>query len=318
MDWTRSALPDLTGCRAVVTGANSGLGYATTAALAEAGAHVVMVCRDQARGDAAKERLNDDAPAATLSVVSIDLAVRDSIIEGADRLKQDGESIDILVNNAGVMGIPYREAMGGIEYQFAVNHLGHFCLTGLLLESLSLDARVVSVSSGMHRRGSPEWPVPGRKEDYHRWRAYANSKLANILFAYELDRRFEKASIDAMSVAAHPGYADTPLQQKSAAGSRIRSIVMRVANTLFAQSSEKGALPILFAATDPTVEGREFYGPGGLFNMRGSPEKQSPISIAEDEDIALHLWEQSEMWTGITYAVEDLKAIVEPPAMTTQ
>lgn len=301
MGWTASDMPDLAGYRAVVTGANSGLGYEATRALLGAGARVNMVCRDRERAESAAQQLKELDPSAELTTLITDLSDLASIQDGAATLRESEQAIDILINNAGVMAIPYAEAMDGAEYQFAVNHLGHFALTGQLLSVIAPGARIVTVTSGMHRIGDTDWPLPGSPETYDRWRAYGRSKLANILFATELDRRFTENEIEAMSVAAHPGYADTALQAKSAAGSRIRRFLMDVLNTLFAQSAEAGVRPILYAATAPDCQRGGLYGPDGLLERRGFPEKQEPKTDACNPEKAQELWELSADWTGVAY-----------------
>mgnify|MGYP000140785913 CR=1 FL=1 len=300
-DWTATDVPDQTGRTAVVTGANGGLGLETTRALARAGARVVMACRSVERGERAAADVRRDVPDADLAVRELDLASLDSVRAFADGLNRP---VDLLVNNAGVMGGPYRETEDGFEAQFGINHLGHFALTGLTLDRLRAveTPRVVTVSSALHSRADG---VPGRvdEREYDEWRAYARSKLANLLFAYELDRRAEPPT----SVACHPGWAATDLQPRGAelTGSRVRYLVTRAANALLAQDPEGGALPTLYAATAPDVTGGGYYGPSGFLSMRGPPERQASSEASYDREAARRLWRRSEALTGVDYDLPD-------------
>jgi NAD(P)-dependent dehydrogenase (short-subunit alcohol dehydrogenase family) len=302
-NWTAEDVPDCSGDVAVVTGANSGLGLEVTRELARSGAHVVMACRSLDRGERAREEIQADVDDAALTVEGVDLGDLSSIRAFAERF--DHESVDLLVNNAGVMAIPRRETVDGFERQFGVNHLGHFALTGLLLDRLLAadHPRVVAVSSGAHRRGEVDFDDLQRANGYGKWDAYARSKLANLLFAFELDRRLDAAGESALATAAHPGYAATNLQLRGPemAGSAVRRLLMWAANLTFAQSAAKGALPILYAATAPDVEGGEFYGPGGFLEMRGYPSAVEPAERAQDRETARRLWAVSEELTGLAF-----------------
>ncbi|WP_255152574.1 oxidoreductase [Halorarius halobius] len=300
MGWSADDVPDCSGQRVVVTGANSGIGLEATRELARAGAAVTMACRSVDRGEAAAADVRDDALDADLSVSELDLADLDSVREFADRF---GSELDVLVNNAGVMAVPRSETADGFETQFGVNHLGHFALTGLLLDSFAADARVVTVSSGLHAQGDLDFDDLQHERDYDKWEAYADSKLANLLFAYELDRRFRAADRGGLSVGVHPGYAATNLQYRGpeAEGSRLKKLGMRVANAVVAQPPEQGALPTLYAATASDVEGGSYYGPGGFMNLRGSPERQRSSGRSRDAETAARLWQVSEEVTGVTY-----------------
>ena len=296
-------MPDQTGRTVVVTGANSGLGYHITEALARHGADVVMACRDQHRGEQARQQLAGAVPGEQLSVRTLDLADLDSVREFADRLDRD--RIDLLVNNAGVMAIPYRETAQGFEAQMGTNHLGHFALTGLLLPRLIAagSARVVTMSSSAHRSGRVDANNINSERGYRKWRAYGSSKLANLLFAYELDRRAGAAGTGLLSVAAHPGYAATNLQRRGPelAGNHLGVQVSRISNRLFGQSAAMGVLPALYAATMPDVSGGEYYGPDRLFHSRGYPERARSSRPSYDRENAVRLWEASERLTGVTY-----------------
>jgi NAD(P)-dependent dehydrogenase (short-subunit alcohol dehydrogenase family) len=310
-DWTAASMPELSDRVVVVTGANSGLGFEATRAFAGAGATVVMACRSVDRGADARREVLDERPDASLAVEELDLAALDSVRSFADRFEAEYDDLHLLCNNAGVMAIPRRETADGFETQFGVNHLGHFALTGLLLPRLvetDGEARVVTQSSGLHERGEMDFEDLHGERSYDKWDAYGRSKLANVLFAYELDRRLEAAGVDDVaSVACHPGYAATNLQYRGpeAEGSRVRKATMRVANAVFAQSAERGALPMLYAATAPGIEGGEYVGPGGLFDMRGYPELQRSSDRSYDRGTARRLWTISEESTGVAYPFDD-------------
>ncbi|AXR79372.1 oxidoreductase [Natrarchaeobaculum sulfurireducens] len=312
MGFTAADVPNQRGQTIIVTGANSGIGLETTRELARNGASVVMACRDRGRGERAARDIRADVPAADLRVETCDLSSLESIREFSGHLT---EPIDVLVNNAGTMAIPRRETDDGFETQFGVNHLGHFALTGLLLESLleraddEPPARIVTVSSGMHERGEIEFDDLQGKRSYDRWGAYAQSKLANVLFAYELERRLRTADVNAMSLAVHPGYADTQLQFRGIGdrGRWFQTIVRRVANTVFAQSAARGALPTLYAATAADVEGGAYYGPSGFGSMRGTPERQASSDASYDRESAKRLWAVSGEFTGVRYGLPEPK-----------
>ncbi|QRV16539.1 SDR family oxidoreductase [Haloterrigena salifodinae] len=305
MSWTAADIPDQQGRTVVITGANSGIGLEATRELARNGSTVIMACRSAARGAEAVSDIRSDVPDADLRVEECDLADLESIRSFADRL--DGEDLDVLINNAGVMAIPRSETEDGFETQFGVNHLGHFALTGLLLENLGLDeandSRIVTVSSGVHESGAIDFDDLQGEASYNKWDAYAQSKLANVLFAYELERRLLTTDANAKSNVVHPGYANTRLQFRGPeqSGSRVRKAAMKVMNTVLAQSAEMGALPTLYAATAPEAEGGAYYGPGGFKNMRGTPERQASSDRSYDEETARRLWDVSSELTGVTY-----------------
>ncbi|QSW97753.1 oxidoreductase [Haloterrigena alkaliphila] len=312
MGWTAEDVPDQHGRTVVVTGANSGIGLEASRELARNGATVIMACRSTERGEDAADEIREEVPDADLRVEACDLADLDSVRAFADRLAD--ESIDVLLNNAGVMAIPRSETADGFETQFGVNHLGHFALTGLLLENLTTDegdpARVVTVSSGVHERGEIDFGDLQGEESYDEWDAYAQSKLANVLFAYELERRFLTAELNAESTAVHPGYANTQLQFRGPEQreSRLRMAAMKLLNAVVAQSAEMGALPTLYAATSSEAEGGAYYGPGGLANMRGAPERQASSDRSYDEETARRLWSVSSELTDVTYDLPEPKA----------
>jgi NAD(P)-dependent dehydrogenase (short-subunit alcohol dehydrogenase family) len=300
MTWTAADIPDQHGRTAVVTGANGGLGLVTARDLAAKGAHVVMAVRNQKKAAAAVEKIGAAVPDAALELVALDLSSQASVKEAAGQILAAHEGLDLLVNNAGVMMTPYLGTKDGFELQLGINHLGPFAFTGLLLDRLlaAPAARIVTVSSLVHRRGIINFNDLSSALHYDRTAAYGRSKLANLLFAYELQRRLAASGATAMSLAAHPGYARTGLTQHMPplmqAGSRL-------AGPIIGQSAAMGALPILRAATDPAAVGGSYYGPGGLFEMKGSPRLVRSNKISYDEGIAGRLWSESEQLTGVTY-----------------
>lgn len=304
--WTAADLPDLTGRRVIVTGASSGIGLVTAAELAGHGADVTLAVRSLERGEAAAARIRRAHPDAAVDVSLLDLAELASIRAFADRWGHaNPEGLDLLVNNAGVMAIPRRESADGSEMQFATNHLGHFALTGLLLPALVARprSRVVTVSSAAHRMGRIAFDDLHGRRRYNAWRAYGQSKLANLLFATELQRRFDAHGIRSLSLAAHPGYSATNLQS---AGARMkgRDWLVRpteIVNSVLAQSAEMGALPTLYAATIPGIPGGSYVGPDGFMETRGHPRLVGMSTAASSIADARRLWTVSEELTGITY-----------------
>jgi len=296
--WTAKDIPDQTGRTAIVTGANSGLGLVTARELAAAGASVVMACRNLDKGHAAIERVRAAVPDAQVQLEELDLASLESVRAFAERFKSTHDGLDLLVNNAGVMAPPRRRTADGFELQFGTNHLGHFLLTTLLLPSMEGrdDARVVTLSSTAHKIGRIAFDNLNGDRRYFRWRAYGQSKLANLLFALELDRRLRRDGSTVKSLAAHPGYAATNLQ--TAAPPLIDRVVMKISTAVMAQSDEMGALPTLFAATEPGLEGGTYVGPDGPSEQRGHPTIVVPNGRARDEDTARRLWQVSEELTG--------------------
>ncbi|MEZ4729982.1 MAG: oxidoreductase [Caldilineaceae bacterium] len=311
--WTTATIPDVTGKTAIVTGANSGLGYEVSLALAAKGAHVIIACRNLDKGEQAATLIRQQSPNASLVLQELDLANLASVRRFADEFQQRYTTLDILCNNAGIMAIPRRETADGFEMQFGTNHLGHFALTGWLLGPLlhTPDARVVHVSSGLHERGTINFADLMGKERYDKWGAYSQSKLANLLFAYELQRKFAAAGVDAKSVGAHPGYAATNLQGVGPAmeGSWLGRIGMRIANRLIAQSAASGALPLLYAAVAPDVNGCDYIGPTGFQGMRGAPGKVKSNAESYNEDIAARLWRVSVELTGVAYEMLQPKTV---------
>jgi NAD(P)-dependent dehydrogenase (short-subunit alcohol dehydrogenase family) len=301
--WTAQDMPDQAGRRVVITGANSGLGLVDARELARAGAAVVMACRNTSKGEAALEHVRAAARhPETVTLERLDLADLSSVEAFAGRLCDSHDHLDLLINNAGVMAPPRRETVDGFESQFATNHLGHFALTGRLLRLLSAASapRVVTVSSGAHRLGRMTFHDLQRARHYNNWLAYGQSKLANLLFCFELQRRATAAGSSLLSLAAHPGYSATNLQF-AGPSKPWETIPMAVMNKLYAQSPEMGALPTLYAATMPDLPGDTFVGPDGLGEGRGHPKVVGAASRAYNESDARRLWEISEDLTGVRY-----------------
>ena len=282
--WSAADIPDLSGRSAIVTGANSGLGFQTARQLAEHGAPVVLACRSTVKGAAAAALIAEASPGAAVEVMALDLGDLSSVRRFADSYHNTHDGLDLLINNAGVMAIPKLATTDGFETQFGTNHLGHFALTGLLLPALLArpGARVVTVSSRVAVIGRIHFDDLQGDAGYNRWLAYAQSKLANLLFAFELARRVSGAELDLVSVAAHPGYAATNLQTTGPAlrGSRLGVQVAGVGNRVLAQSATEGALPAALRRLRAGVHGGEYFGPGQLFGMRGAPTRVRPPRAA--------------------------------------
>ena len=297
--WDVQDIPDQSGRTAVVTGANSGLGLVTARELARAGASVVMACRNLDKGHAAVDEVRAAVPDAQVQLDELDLASLASVRGFAERYRATHDGLDLLINNAGVMASPRRRTADGFELQFGTNHLGHFALTNALLEKMEgrEDARVVTLSSTVHKMGRINFDNLNGDRHYFRWNAYGQSKLANLLFMLELDRRLRGSGSTVKSLAAHPGYAATNLQ--SAAAPMLDRLAMKVSTAVIAQSDEMGALPILFAATQPGLEGGTYFGPGGFQEQRGHPKIVQPSGRARDPETARRLWEVSERMTAV-------------------
>jgi NAD(P)-dependent dehydrogenase (short-subunit alcohol dehydrogenase family) len=288
--WTADDLPDMSGRTVVVTGANSGIGAVTARELARAGAHVVLAVRDRERGAAAAATMDGDTEVRRLDLA--DLASVRAFAAGWD------EPLDILINNAGIMAVPRGRTADGFELQIGTNHLGPFALTNLLLGRVT--DRVVTVASAAHRIGTIDLDDLNAERGYSRWAAYGQSKLANLLFTLELQRRLEQAGSAVTAHAAHPGWAATKLQGHSA--SRIDRLVMSVGNRLLAQSDTMGALPTLYAATQDLI-GASYSGPRGTQEVRGHPGVAARSPAAADADTARALWERSEALTGVRFGL---------------
>lgn len=303
--WTEKDLPDLTGKTVVVTGSNSGIGYAAAEQFVAHGARTIMACRDAKRAGAAVDRIRAAHPKATVEVMPLDLASLASVRSFSQALHKSASRIDVLVNNAGVMALPRKATADGFEMQFGTNYLGHYALTGQLMDLLlvSPSARVVTLSSIAHWFGRIAFDDLQGVKRYWRWMAYCQSKLACLEFALELQRRFAARGVPALSLACHPGYANTNLQHVAPqmSQSMVSALFFRVGNGFFAQSPARGALPTLFAATSPTIRGGEYIGPRGLFGLWGMPTVARIAPQARNESDARRLWEVSEELTGVRY-----------------
>ncbi len=304
--WTIDAIPDQKDKLVVITGANSGIGFEAAKALAGKGAHVILAVRSDTKGQAAVEKIRAAYPRAQVEFDILDLADLASVRSFAERFVSRYAALPLLINNAGVMATPYRRTADGFELQFGTNHLGHFALTGLLLPVIlaAPGARVVTVSSMAHSFGQINFDNLDGSKGYQRWMAYSQSKLANLLFAYELQRRFASAGAGAISLACHPGYADTELQKVGPRmdGFALGELMSGMLNRVFAQSAAMGALPTLYAATAPEAHGGDFIGPDGLGGARGYPVPQRSNARSYDPALARRLWEVSERLTGVRYA----------------
>ncbi len=295
-NWTTDDMPDMRGKIAIVTGANSGIGYETARALAAKRSQVILAGRNEEKGRAALQAIRAEQPEAAIEWQELDLADLASIhrfVEGfLDRYSQ----LHLLINNAGVMQIPeHLQTADGFEMQFGTNHLGHFALTGLLLDTLNgtPDARVVTVSSFGHRFGKMDFDNLNAEQSYSPGRAYAESKVANLLFTYELQRRLEAAGVQTLATAAHPGWTETNLQQYSP--------LLRFMNRFVGMQPEQGALPTLYAATAPDVMGGDYYGPNGFAEARGYPKRVHSTALSHDQAVAERLWAVSGELTGVRY-----------------
>jgi NAD(P)-dependent dehydrogenase (short-subunit alcohol dehydrogenase family) len=299
--WTAEQIPDQSGRVAIVTGANSGLGLSTARELARHGAKVVLACRNVEKGAVAQRAIEQASPGAAPELAELDLGSLASVQSFAERFRAGSDGLDLLINNAGVMAPPRSETADGFELQLGTNLLGHFALTGRLIDLMEGrdDARVVTLSSNAHKMGRINFDDLQSRHGYRRWSAYGQSKLADLMFALELDRRLRAAGSPVASLAAHPGYAATNLQ--TAAAPPIDRMVMRVTNLVMAQSADMGALPTLYAATYPNLEGGVYVGPDGIGEFRGHPHIVSTSRAARNEAAATRLWEVSEELTGVRF-----------------
>ncbi|GCE22980.1 oxidoreductase [Dictyobacter kobayashii] len=304
--WTVREIPDLQGRVALVTGANSGLGLETVRALAAKGAHVVMACRNQEKGQQAQATLLKELPQASLELVALDLASLDAVRQFASSFSASHAHLNLLFNNAGVMAIPRHETQDGFEMQFGTNHLAHFALTGLLLPTLlaTPQSRIIITTSAARAMGKIRFDDLNRTRSYGRWEAYGQSKLSNLLFAFELQHRLAAADASTISVAAHPGYAVTNLQTTSATTSNasFEHFIYTTIGPVFGQSAQMGALPQLYAGLAPDIHGGELVGPGSLGGLRGYPKIDAKAQKEYDKATASRLWDESVKLTGVDFA----------------
>lgn len=296
-DWTAEKLDDQTGRVAIVTGANSGIGFETARVLASKGATTVMACRNLQKANPKADEIRRAHPSASVEVMVLDLADLESVRRFTEAFRTKYSRLDLLINNAGIMVPPYGKTAQGFETQFGVNHLGHFALTGGLIDLLTETpgSRIVNVSSIAHYIGSISFSDLNWEKGYKAQPAYGQSKLANLLFTYELQRRLVAAGKDTVAVAAHPGWTETNLQ--------VHSGPIKFLNRFLAQEPLMGALPTLFAAGDPTVKGADYVGPGGPLQLHGPPRKVRSNKRSHDPRIAERLWNVSEDLTGVRFPI---------------
>ena len=303
--WTADEIPDLSGKTIVVTGANSGIGLEAAREFARKHADVILACRDLGKARTAAADITASAPGAKVDVMELDLSNLASVRGFSDAFHLQRQTLHVLCNNAGVMAIPYRQTADGFEMQFGTNHLGHFALTGLLLDRLLATdgARVVNVASGAHRMGKIRFDDLQWKNGYRKWMAYGQSKLANLLFTLELQRKVDAAGKKLLAVACHPGYAATNLQAAGPrmSGSSMLESVFSVANSVLAQTAAMGALPTEYAAVAPDVHGGDYIGPDGMAELWGNPVRVGRSAAAQDSAVASRLWEVSEQLTNMHY-----------------
>jgi NAD(P)-dependent dehydrogenase (short-subunit alcohol dehydrogenase family) len=305
MPWNVTDLTDQTGRVFVITGANSGLGLEATKVLAQRGATIVMACRTVEKAEAVAAPIRTAAPQATLKVMALDLSSLESVARFSAALAARQPRVDVLMNNAGVMALPYRKTADGFEMQFGTNHLGHYALTAKVLPLLEASgrARVVTVSSMAHQMGTIRFEDLQWEKGYSKWPAYGQSKLANLLFTYELERWLRRTGKSTIAVAAHPGYSATNLQAvgPQMEQSSMGSLFMKLGNSVFAQSAEMGALPQVYAAVHPDVKGGQYIGPDGLMEMSGFPKVVDSNAKSKDEAVAAKLWEVSAALTKVAF-----------------
>lgn len=304
MPWTIADAPDLTGKRFVITGANSGLGLEATRHLVSKNASIVMACRNTQKGEEAAAGVRAKVPTASIDVMALDLSSLASIAAFAKALAAKYSVVDVLMNNAGVMALPFSKTADGFEMQIGTNHLGHFALTAQVLPLLEAAPapRIVSVSSNAHLMGKIKLDDLNSEKSYSKWPAYGQSKLANLLFIYELERWLRKHGKKSIAVAAHPGYSSTNLQTADAMKqSSIGEWVMKLGNSLFAQSAEMGSLPQVYAAVHPEVKGGQYFGPDGFMAQAGFPKLAESNAASHDEAVAAKLWALSEQLTKVSF-----------------
>ena len=297
-NWTFDQVPDQHSRTALVTGANTGIGYDTALALAKRGAHVVLACRSRERGADAARRMEAEQPAGSVQFLPLDLGNLASVRMFAKTFLARYERLDLLINNAGVMIPPLSKSEDGFELQIGVNYFGHFALSGLLFDRLTATpgARLVTVSSTASRQGRIDFDNFHGEKPYKAWREYCQSKLANLLFSLELQRRLDREGHALIATAAHPGWTSTDLQRHSG--------FFGFFSPIFGMATNQGALPILYAATAPEAEAGGYYGPDGFLEMRGYPAPAQIPPRAQDTQTAQRLWETTEKLTGITFLSE--------------
>ena len=311
-NWTQKDIPSLDGKVIIITGANSGLGFECSRILAKKGATIVMAVRTIAKGEQAKADILKDNPQAQLDVMALDVGDLSSVRAFADAFKAKYDRLDILLNNAGVMAIPRQETADGFEMQLGVNHLGHFALTGLLLDLIvkTPDARIHNVTSSANYTGTINFDDLMGEKSYGRWEAYGQSKLANVFFTFELQKRLISAGFDTITNTSHPGLVLTNLQANSVeqSGTGFEAFLYRLIEPIMAQDISMGVLPMLYGSTAEEAKGGVFYGPR-LFNMRGYPAEKKANSDANDAQALKRFWDISEELTGVNYEILDSRMV---------
>ncbi len=305
--WSEGDIPDLTGRVILITGANSGLGFEVARACAQHGAHVVLACRNRAKAEAARDAIASATANSSLEILDVDLGDLDSVATAAATFRAGHDRLDVLVNNAGLMAIPHQTTAQGFEMQLGVNHLAAYALTGRLLDRLlaTEGSRVVAVSSVGHKPGKIDFDDLQSERHYGPWQAYFQSKLANLLFTYELQRKLAAHGASTIAVASHPGGSDTNLgHEPSGVLGRLMNMARPVSQFVM-QPAAMGALPTLRAAVDPAVEGGQYYGPDGFMEQRGYPKLVGSTKRSHDVEAAQRLWTVSESLTGVGYSALD-------------
>jgi NAD(P)-dependent dehydrogenase (short-subunit alcohol dehydrogenase family) len=297
MIWTTKDIPNQHGRTSIVTGANSGIGFHAAKELAAAGCSVIMACRNMAKAEMARDVILAEHPQSDLHIMELNLADLESVERFHQEFSEQHQQLDLLVNNAGVMIPPYTKTAQGFELQFGTNHLGHFALTARLMPTIvsTPGSRVVTVASTAHRIGTINFDDLQSEKRYVAWSAYGQSKLANLLFCFELQRRLEKKGHDVRSVAAHPGYAHTALSD--------HTFFIKLVSPIAGQSAAQGSWPTLRAATDPDAKGGSYWGPKHLFELRGPPVKVNSTKPSKSLETAQRLWAVSEELTGLTFTL---------------
>lgn len=301
MNWTKADIPNLENKLAIVTGGSSGIGFETAKGLASKGAKVILAVRNLNKGEIARKSIIEEFPFADVELMQLDLSDLRSIKEFADKFLEKHEHLDLLINNAGVFCPPHKFTKDGFELQFGTNYLGHFALTGQILRVLlaTSESRVVNISSIATRSGKIYFDNLDGKKGYHRMKYYRQSKLANLLFAVELNNRLKKAGASTISLACHPGVTVTNLA--SMGSGKKSSFLVRMIFKMVGQPTEMGALPTLFAAIEPSLKGGEYIGPDGKVNKKGCPAISDEVNILFNKDVAQRLWDVSEKLTGIVF-----------------
>lgn len=296
--WDSSNITDQKGRVAIVTGSSSGIGYETARVLANKNAAVIIAVRNMEKGDKAAQKIKNQYPDAQVTVMELDLANLESVRKFAANFEREHSRLDLLINNAGVMMPPYSKTADGFELQFGTNHLGHFLLTGLLINLIkkTQNSRIVNVSSSAHKAGNLNFDdLNWEKRKYNDWKAYGDSKIANIYFTNELARKLTSKGNNPVVAAAHPGWTATELQRHVS--------LFRFLNTFFAQGIDMGALPTLYAAVAAEVQSRDYFGPSGFMEMRGYPKKAETKELSKNEEVAQKLWAVSEELTGMHFSL---------------